>query len=441
MKKNDERKALNDRVWQELLLFKKTDYHAAINEHLFTLVDQRFSGNPLRAFFVDQMYAYLKENKAIRKGKRLPKAIFHTKLPFIFELIISIQYLHNQVLDQKAGVQTTTAINANLLNANLLKDLLYQYIDQSFDAKTAKIIRRYVLKTFQVVDLGQCIEKEWNTYDCFIHNNDIPAHPLPEPIEQLIEIDRLEPFLRLLERSIPKNRWDYTALYLKRIYLTCASLFVLATKLLIELTGASERIGQQAIQFSVCYGMMRQIINDNADVIPSQLELTTRSKLSEDAFSDVKNKNITLPVLLHLVEQPHCTAFSHALQLGHQAWEPQQEPVLFDTLVESHALFKSIQFSKVLAAMCEQALSGQGKSKAHLLATCSIVHWNKFLYPCLKNSAYKKFKKTSFYKHIKRHIAQLNSNQQLVNAPHQEVAWSFSFFKKIPAFFYHKNSI
>jgi geranylgeranyl pyrophosphate synthase len=404
----EERQLFNNRLQQELQSFQQTGFSTSLNTRLFALVNQRFSGSPLRAYFVYQMAGYLHQNQKRRKRIAAEPAIFDTKLPFIFEMVITIQYLHNQVLDQKAGVTTPQQINNNLLNANLLKDLLYQYISQSFDRKTEALVQHYVRQAFMIVDIGQRLEKDWNTLSHFDASVSIPTDILPPDLEQFIELDRVQPFLRHLEREVPKNKWDYTALYLKRIYLTCGALFVLATKLLIELRGASTQTAEQAIQFSVCYGMMRQLINDNADLVPSQLGLTTRAKKASDAFSDIKNGSITLPVLLHLTQQ-EAPLLREVLQKGHDQWDAALEPPIHQALLESHALFKSIQFGKVLAAMCTQALAGQGESRQALLKTCEIAYWNKFLYPAIKTSTYRAFRKTSFYRHTKRLIRQLQN--------------------------------
>ncbi len=45
------------------------------------------------------------------------------------------------------------------------------------------------------------------------------------------------------------------------------------------------------------FGMMQQTINDIADFVPATMVGGTEEKLSEDAFADVKNKRLTLPVI------------------------------------------------------------------------------------------------------------------------------------------------
>lgn len=404
------RKVTNERVRLELEYFKSMGFHPELDEQLFSLVNRRFGGTPLRAFFVAQMHTYICENRLSIRNKLKQQSgdhkLFTTQLPFIFELIISIQYLHNQVLDQKAEVNTPEKVNQNLLHANLLKDLLYDYIDREFSGITADLIRQYTRKAFQLVDLGQYLEKRWNTIEHFEASVDIPDYRLSADIEQQIDLSPINPFIDHIRKVIPRTHWEFADLYLKRIYLTCAALFVLATDLLLALTKTKGKVAIQARAFAVSYGMMRQLVNDNADLIPSQFELTTNAKNVEDAFSDVKNGNVTLPILLHLCKIPN-SELEQALYSGHQDWKVEEEPALYESILESHALYQSIQGSKLLAALCRQFLKGQGSARQLLLDTCEIVHWNKFLYPCLRSAQYKRFKKTSFYKHTKVLIRQV----------------------------------
>jgi hypothetical protein len=52
--------------------------------------------------------------------------------------------------------------------------------------------------------------------------------------------------------------------------------------------------------YSSYYGMGLQIVNDIADFVPPQLNKGTSEKMSTDAYSDIKNKKMTYPIILML---------------------------------------------------------------------------------------------------------------------------------------------
>ena len=72
--------------------------------------------------------------------------------------------------------------------------------------------------------------------------------------------------------------------------------------MILQMIGVSEteKEARELIAFSKCFGVMRQVVNDNVDWAPSYLGLSTKTKDAEDAFSDLKNGNITLPLIFHL---------------------------------------------------------------------------------------------------------------------------------------------
>jgi geranylgeranyl pyrophosphate synthase len=49
---------------------------------------------------------------------------------------------------------------------------------------------------------------------------------------------------------------------------------------------------------------MLQIVNDICDFVPSGMNPGTHTKDANDALSDLKNRNITLPAMIHLIRCP-----------------------------------------------------------------------------------------------------------------------------------------
>ena len=76
-----------------------------------------------------------------------------------------------------------------------------------------------------------------------------------------------------------------------------------ASRLLVSLLHVPENKMKAVVNFSVCYGLMRQLVNDNSDWIPSRFGLSTKTKTAADHFSDLRNGTLTLPTFFLLAEK------------------------------------------------------------------------------------------------------------------------------------------
>lgn len=429
-KRHQEMRLLANDLRMEIRNFGKGKVNQDLYSFVFSELKTRMDGLPLRAFFVKKSYELLLSNASKNNFIFSNKATdeFTVKLPFVFEVIITIQYLHNQILDKKAGVTTPEAINKNLLAGNLLKDFLYEYIEENFSKKAAKLITQTTRKAFQYTDIGQHIEKNWNTLEQFEKSHELKAISISEEIDDFIDLEEMEPFLASVYRDLPMEHHVFTEMYLKRIYLTCAALFKLAATLLCDLLQVDGEVKRNFLSFSATYGLMRQIINDNADVVPASRELGTQHRLATDAFSDWNNKNVTLPWIMFLAEGREQDAYSHPLEVG-------QQEQLFDHLLSSHALFKSIHQARLLAALSRQKLPFVGEDADLLLDTCEIANWNKFLAPCLKTKAYTQFKKTAAYRHSKQLIKDIELASSPTEIENSEAnSWQLDMQTLFPVF-------
>ncbi|GJM34068.1 MAG: hypothetical protein DHS20C18_30690 [Saprospiraceae bacterium] len=381
---------------------------------VFQPLVKRIEGTPIRAFFVHKIY---EEIKAVHKRglafpkSRLKETLFTQQLPLLFEGIISVQYLHNQILDQKHGVRSSAKIADNLLRANLLKDYLYEYVAAYIDPSVEKKVTACLRQAFRYVDIGQQMEKQWNTYEMFTHPENIPDTVLAPEVEQFIALEELTPFRAALQKELPREKWEFADLYLQRIYLTCGALFILAVELITDLLGTPPSTSQRLKRFAVCYGLMRQLINDNADVVPSSLGLSTLNKFPEDAFSDIRNRNITLPLILHLSEQPN-GPIGQWLASGATSLSPDQEATFVQTLQSSFAIFQSIQFGKLLSQMANYHLAAQHQPALMLADSCNIAEWNRFLIPFIKSNQYKLFRKSPAYRRCKLNIRRIGQDDK-----------------------------
>lgn len=421
MERQKEMRRTSELMLVELQKLENRAYSHDINDSIFDLVRKRMSGTPLRAYFVQKIFD-INQSLSIfsslhhrSKNKDLQK-LGQVQLPFVFEMVISIQYLHNQVLDKKANIITHDDVNRNLLAANLLKDLLYQYIDEEIPAKWSQKVTKSVRECFQIVDLGQMVEKKWNTYEAF-QQLDLPEEYIVKPsINEALNQPILQTITEKLKADLPREKWEFAQLYLKRIHMTCGMLFVIATKLLVDIQKVNRKKAAQMVEFAHCYGILRQMVNDNADNIPSSFNLTTKSKAVSDAFSDFRNRNITLPILLHFTSKNNNETAKRLVEQSDESLNPQEEEQLFEEMLQSSALFKAMQYPKILVALCQTLIPTKNKASELLLDTCSIVHWNKFLFPVKRSKQYKRFKKSAYYRRTKQQVKIILGSKVAENA-------------------------
>ena len=396
-------------VRSELHYFTQQGYSKAIDQQILQLVRKRLDGSPVRAYFIQQIYQYIQDTqrrRLFRRNAALDK-LCKQQIPLIFEVVITIQYLHNQILDGKAGVTDQSRINDNLIAANLLKDQLYAYIDQRFSPELAGMISKQVRRAFQFVDVGQAVEKRWNTFTHLRSFDGMPEDFIPASMARDIRLETAKPLIRHLQHRLPREYRDFAELYFKRIYLTCAALFVLATELILQVTGYKGRERSSILDFAASYGLMRQMVNDNADCVPSYHLLRTHCKTSADAFSDLRNRNITLPLLFLLADSsaPQTRAY---LQGVDSQLSATQEIAIDEEVTGSFAIYRSIQYTKGMAQVALQQLRSDSPARQRLQQCCEIANWNKFLFPLLRNAHYKAYKKSIYYKQLKKLITSLS---------------------------------
>lgn len=402
-----------DRVNVAFTRFEACGQGLANSPWVTSLLRKKLSGAPVRAYFAAKMAAWLTDQSAPLSSFRSLRpgmdSLFSEQLPFIFEAIITIQYLHNQILDGKSGVTNRARISENVLAANLLKEQLYRYIDTELPRYARHRTTIAVRTCFELVDQGQYIEQHFNTYTAFVTGqNDATAH-VPAAYRASEDLAGVEAFIQKIKRDLPEMLHAQLDTYFHRIYLTCAALFVEASRLIGDLLGVPSAQLQPVLQFSRSYGLMRQLVNDNADWVPSSFGLTTVTKAATDHFSDLRNGTLTLPVLFFLAEHKH-TSLEQVLA-GRIAWSSHFEAEIFGEMATSHALYKSIQNTRILAELALAYLPASHPAAVHLADSCEIAHWNKFLAPCLSHPAYKVYRQGVYHQQTKQLIAQLRQRR------------------------------
>ena len=220
-----------------------------------------------------------------------------------------------------------------------------------------------------------------------------------------VDLSAVGPFLDKLKNDLPMMLHEQLDVYFHRMYLTCASLFVEAVNLLGKLLKVPAQRLAPVRHFSVCYGLMRQLVNDNADWIPTRFGLETKTKVAADSFSDLRNTTLTLPLFFYLAEGQG-GKIDYFLE-RQMCWSAAFEDAVFDEILESDSLFKSVQNTRILAELALAHLPADNLDAQFLADSCEIVHWNKFLAPCLKHPAYQGYRKTTYRKRTRRLILEL----------------------------------
>lgn len=300
-------KLLTARMKQEYQIMFGTGlgYGPDLDVHIAELPKKKTGRYSLRSHFVKTLYDYIQEYSQkysiLLKNNVLDEDKAY-RLAFLAELIIDCQYYENYIFDGKNGVTTPDEIRRYLNAAMLLKSEIFAYIRQHFQDEhgTAEKVRACVDDIFNAVNAGQQMEADWCRYKNF--KEGIKAMPAFGP--RIME--KSDPTLRreirdvlLKGTGIGEDKVRFMEVYILRLYMVSCQLFIGFSDLMAELCGLPTNHAIKLHRFAGLFGFMVQMVNDNIDGIA----LSTGSKLPEDAFSDLRNKNITAPLFCFLTKQ------------------------------------------------------------------------------------------------------------------------------------------
>lgn len=292
-----------------------------IHQRFWQLPEHRFTKPVLRGYFVFIVAQYFDYYRPTQTDNNTRQHFWHTQLPFIAEMVMTIQYLENQILDRKGGIWKhgklqRDKLEENLLAGHFLKDALYGYIVDDLniaDAEKLDVLNT-VRHIFQLVDTGQQIEKQMNgAYPHFQNDYEWCSLEYILPDDPILDQTVTE-FCHLFQTAgVAKDLHLYLKRYLSRIGLTNASLFYFFSKYIIQQKLGIEHQFDKELRFAVEFGVISQLVNDVADLVPAIYGKETSTKLPNDAQSDLRNGNITLPVLvfLSIASEPEKMQFHH----------------------------------------------------------------------------------------------------------------------------------
>lgn len=167
--------------------------------------------------------------------------------------------------------------------------------------------------------------------------------------------------------------------YLRRCRLMNAHFFETMCGIAAKLAGASEEVTEQARSFGRNYGIALQIVNDLADFVPPEDGPGTREKSSNDAWADLRNYRVTLPIILGRSRgSVACRELiDHLLYCACGVSEPYRE--LTSLLVHEGHIAAAQGMAKGYAKKAHESLQVFPKEKrAHLSAMLVIFGSNRY---------------------------------------------------------------
>lgn len=322
--------------------------------------EKRLNSPTNRSFFVKKIAEYI----LMVSGHRDQWAKYESQivqLALLAEITIAVQYYHNYIFDRKAGVNTALAVRETLIKGNLLKSWTFRYIEKSFtDENFRKKVAAVIDNIFNDTDAGQYIEGRYGSYEAYINgrtNDMIPSFYEERDVDSTIVEQCVQLTLSKTE-GLSEPQEQFLRSYFLRVHLVSPSLYRGYAVLLNELLGCSEEERNKILQFASWYGVMMQVVNDNWDFVPGYLGHGTKAKNPEDMQSDLRNKNITLPLFLYLHRFPTETTIirKYLNSLKEKKYSERREKLVFEAILPV-LLKDALPIGKTLANFASTAIA------------------------------------------------------------------------------------
>lgn len=366
-------------------LFEQDD----LSNYCLELLNRRWNINayPQRAYFIRKMYEYVLWEQGIEKPSDKLEQLFKVKLGFIMEVTIVIQYLHNQIIDGKFGVKNLTTIKRNLIASNILREILFQYIHQEIEGYghvTLEKVKKCISNILLYVDLGQRIEQEYNHYDSYKQNLTLPI--CSSQIGLFTDLDCIRPIIDSIKKQVP-NKGDFVEGYFRRIYLTNGCFHTFMTQLVMDILDYENN---DLACFSIIYGIAMQITNDIIDYIPPIEEnhkgvtSNTVGKKATDSYSDLRNFNITLPLIFHLSENRNKLIEKYLSKSISIKIMDKYYIEITNELKTTQSIDEARYFAKDLISHSKPYLNLNNDHSAYLFNMIEKAEWNKYYHSFYK---------------------------------------------------------
>lgn len=344
----------------------------------FDLTSKKISGLPLRGYFFRNLFEMVQEMKPSRDNSK--NLLFSAQLPFIAETLITLQYYSNQILDSKGGVTTKLSIDKNLNIKENLEPALYEYIWQRVflkDTVRCDLVCT-VRRILRLGAIGQVLEDDYTTYENWVSGHEHKV--LTEGIEDYFDREILD----FLEETVceyvdfPENKRHFLHTYLQKIYLRNAALFDLLTDVMVRHINLGHEDQANLRKFAVLFGLMLPIVNDIGDLVPSNRQLDEQQKTHKDAFADLRNNTLTLPMMIHLLTVEN-SLMENLLKDQVKDLILVPEEALLEEMTQHHSVFKAMSIAKAIQKKAADYLpSNTGQTRIQFLDMLRIAENNKY---------------------------------------------------------------
>jgi len=352
-------------------------------------------GLPLRGYFPILLQEYVKGGGGV---VHLPEKFMFVHLPFVLEGLISVLYYDNQILDKKFGVVDHKTIRHNLIRRNGLYDEIIKYVrNEVEDGNLSSALVKLLKDIHWMACKGQDWEFEYNHYDSWQSLKPLDIDTYFEHSQNQIDLNAVKKARQIVEAThfIPEGKSQFLDAYFARIYLLNASLFAKTADFMLRYSDLDLKAKESLTHFAGLFGIMLQIVNDTCDFVPEYVGQETITKNCCDALSDLRNKNITLPIALHLIilEESLVKAFLES-SLGDKDY--LGDHVYAEELAESHAIYYSMRVGKELEKYALSLLVSDNPAYDLIKDMTSVARNNRYYrhFYSLKQH-YKQYQKTT----------------------------------------------
>lgn len=121
---------------------------------------------------------------------------------------------------------------------------------------------------------------------------------------------------------------------------------------------------------------MHQIVNDVSDFKPAFGADITQAKDQDDGLKDLRNKNITLPLMIHLLKTKDSKIKTF---LDHHAYPGTFFPEVYsDDICASAAIYLAMKVGKALQIQMSPLLNPQNTFTTYLIVASNVAENNRF---------------------------------------------------------------
>ena len=391
-----EMRAIRDEVLEEVALLEQqlsryTIYSdGALTDYVLSYFRKKLERPPVRPYLLSKLFDYLLQYSSEQVVRDTTLAELRKKLCLILEATITVQYLHNHILDEKFDFHARNypRLWQNLLASDILKELLFEYLDLEIKPLLSEVedyikLQDALRRLFLNVNIGQRLDKHFSNYGAFMGGVSQPLDPRYW-LEDDFCRNLIGPFVEEIAGQLDFGR-DFLKLYFHRIYLTNVYFFRVIAQIVIGfLPEISPRRHREVEAFSILYGFMLQIINDYADFAYSEDEeekefLETGAKKSTDVFADLYNFNITLPLILHLQHghKRKVEAYLHGGQRKRNLIANYPRQIMAE-LLDTGSIQYCIALTRRLADAADRHLDPSNPTSAILQNMTDMARSNKY---------------------------------------------------------------